>query len=115
MGRWRTKAGFTLLEVMVAVGDLGLGLMVIKDSQTGTFSTSRHARNVSVATVLARCKMNEIEEKLLRLGLPAADEADSGACCEGDTNPLFRCTWRIDVPKLPEAKLGDLNLSAGLG
>jgi general secretion pathway protein I len=107
--------GFTLLEVMVAVAILGLGLTAIMGAQAGAFSSSAHARNLSVATGLARCKMNELEEQVMRLGYPIADEADQGACCEGDTNPAFKCSWRIELPVLPEAKLGDLDLQASLG
>jgi general secretion pathway protein I len=109
------RRGFTLLEVMVAVAILGLGLTAIMSAQAGAFAASKHARNVSVATALARCKMNEAEEKIMRLGLPVADEAEAGMCCEGDNNTLFRCAWRVDLPKLPEAKLGALDLASGLG
>lgn len=110
-----SRRGFTLLEVMVAVAILGLGLTAIMSAQAGAFAASKHARNVSVATALARCKMNETEEKIMHLGLPVSDEVEAGMCCDGDNNTAFRCVWRVEVPKLPEAKLGDLNLSASLG
>ena len=50
--------GFTLLEVMVAVAILGLGLTAILSAQTGVFASSAHARNLSVATGLARAAGN---------------------------------------------------------
>jgi general secretion pathway protein I len=109
-----TRRGFTLLEVMVAVAILGLGLTAILSAQAGAFASSAHSRNLSVATGLSRCKMNEIEERLMVLGYPYANETESGVCCEGDLSP-FRCTWKIELPKLPETKLGDLDLQAGLG
>jgi general secretion pathway protein I len=108
------RRGFTLLEVMVAVAILGLGLTAIMSAQAGAFASSAHARNLSIATGLARCKMNEIEERLMVVGYPYADESESGVCCEGDLSP-FRCTWKIELPKLPEPKLGELDLQAGLG
>src|SRR5262249_13241426 len=60
----RRARGFTLLEVMVAVAILGLGLTAILSAQAGAFASAAHARHVSVATGLARCKMSEVEEHL---------------------------------------------------
>jgi prepilin-type N-terminal cleavage/methylation domain-containing protein len=57
-------AGFSLLEVMVAIAILGLGLTAILSAQAGSFSAATQARSLSVATGLARCKMLEVEEKL---------------------------------------------------
>ena len=65
----RQTRGFTLLEVMVATAILGLGLTAILSAQAGAFATAAHARNLSVATTLARCKMGEIEEHLYRDGI----------------------------------------------
>ena len=72
--------GFTLLEVLVAGAILGLGLTAILSAQAGSFNASRHARNISVATGLARCKMNEVEEQLAKLGYQDLDVVDSGPC-----------------------------------
>ncbi|MGK4009255.1 type II secretion system protein [Sorangium sp. So ce1036] len=106
--------GFTLLEVMVAVAILGLGLTAILSAQAGAFSSAAHARSLSVATGLARCKMTELEERLARDGLPALDEADSGPCCEGDETPGIKCSWRIEKPEMPEPRYGELDLDADL-
>lgn len=106
--------GFSLLEVLVAVSILGLGLTAILSAQAGAFSSAAHARNISVATGLLRCKMSEVEEHLYKDGFQETDESGSGPCCEGDDNPNFRCTWRVDKPQFPEAHFGELNLNAGL-
>ncbi|WP_437530278.1 prepilin-type N-terminal cleavage/methylation domain-containing protein [Sorangium sp. So ce726] len=106
--------GFTLLEVMVAVAILGLGLTAILSAQAGAFSAAAHARNLSLANGLARCKMTELEERLAKDGLPALDEADSGPCCEGDESPNIKCSWRIEKPEMPEPKYGDLDLDTNL-
>ncbi|KYF47321.1 general secretion pathway protein GspI [Sorangium cellulosum] len=106
--------GFTLLEVMVAVAILGLGLTAILSAQAGAFSAAAHARNISVANGLARCKMTEIEERLARDGLPMLDEIDSGPCCEGDESPNIKCDWRIEKPEMPEPNYGELDLDTGL-
>lgn len=112
--RYRDARGFSLLEVLVAVSILGLGLTAILSAQAGAFSSAAHARNLSVATGLLRCKMSELEEHLYKEGFQLTDESGSGPCCEGDENPNFRCTWRVDKPEFPEAHFGELNLNAGL-
>jgi general secretion pathway protein I len=107
--------GFTLLEVMVSVAILGLGLTAILSAQAGAFAASAHARNISVATGLARCKMSEVEELLLRDGFQELDQNESGPCCDGDDAPGMSCAWRIEKPALPEPKLGELDLDTDLG
>jgi general secretion pathway protein I len=105
--------GFTLLEVMVAVAILGLGLTAILSAQAGAFSAAAHARNISTATGLLRCKMTELEERIAKEGLPALDESDSGPCCEGDESQV-KCSWRIEKPEMPEPKYGELDLDSDL-
>jgi general secretion pathway protein I len=112
--RSRHARGFTLLEVLVSVAILGLGLTAILSAQAGSFASAAHARNISIATGLLRCKMAEVEEHLYKDGFQETDEAGSGPCCEGDDTPLIRCTWRVDRPQFPEAHFGELDLNAGL-
>src|SRR5262249_24136304 len=88
------RRGFTLLEVLVAVAILGLGLTAILSAQAGAFASAAHARNISVATGLLRCKMGEVEEHLYKEGFQETDETGAGPCCEGDETPNIRCTWR---------------------
>ncbi|MDI1484813.1 type II secretion system protein, partial [Polyangium sp. y55x31] len=108
------RRGFTLLEVMVAVAILGLGLTAILSAQAGAFSASSHARNLSVATSLARCKMGEIEEVLFREGFQELEVIESGPCCEGDETPNLKCSWKIEKPQFPEPKPGEMELDTGL-
>lgn len=109
----RTTRGFTLLEVMVSVAILGLGLTAIFAAQAGSFASVGHARNVSEATGLVRCKMSEIEADLEKDGFQLTDVAEQGPCC-GDDNPRMTCAWRIDRPEFPEANFGDLDLDSEL-
>jgi general secretion pathway protein I len=117
------KRGFTLLEVMVAVAILGLSLTVILSSEAGLYSGASHAERTSIAIGLARCRMTELEEHLLKFGFPLDDEKDEGACCDDDSRPDMTCSWRIDTIELPEPKppsldsSGSMNLgpTAGLG
>lgn len=108
------NAGFSLLEVMVAIAILGLGLTAILSAQAGSFASATQARSMSLATGLARCKMLELEQKMQKDGFPEIDQDDSGPCCDSDERETMRCTWRIEKPMLPEPGLGQLDLNAGL-
>jgi general secretion pathway protein I len=107
--------GFTLLEVMVAVAILGLSLTVILSAQAGLYSGGAYAQHTSVAIGLARCRMTELEERLLKLGYPEVDTSDDGACCEDDSRQDMRCTWKVERVELPDAKPPDLSTASSAG
>src|SRR5262249_36851367 len=58
-----------------------------------------------------RCKMTEIEEKLLKLGYPELDQIDTEViCCEGTDALNFMCDTRVEkvqLPNPPDNSLGD--------
>ena len=105
---------FTLLEVMVAVAILGLGLVTLLTAQTGLFASSKRAATLSEAVGLARCKMSEIEEKLLREGYQLTADDEEGPCCEEDESAL-RCKWSIAPVMLPEFSMSSPDAGAGEG
>jgi general secretion pathway protein I len=110
----RRARGFTLLEIMVAVAILGLGLTTIFAAQAGAFASAGHARNVSVASGLVRCKMSEVEQTLKQEGFQELDVAENGPCCDGVEDAKFSCSWRVEKLELPEEQLGQLDLDSGL-
>ena len=82
--RDRAVAGFTLIEVVVALAIFGLMLSGILAAQAGLSASNKKAANMGEATTLARCKMTELEEKMLKLGYPALDpETDAPAAGGG--------------------------------
>jgi general secretion pathway protein I len=106
---------FTLLEVMVAVAILGLSLTVILSAQAGLYASGTYAQHISVATGLARCRMSELEERLLKYGYPEIDDKDEGACCDGDTQQEMRCEWKVEKVELPQPQTNTLSSSDGGG
>lgn len=104
-GMGRRVGAFTLLEVMVAVAILGLGLTTILTAQTGLFSSTKRAGQLSRAVGLARCKMSEIELQLLKEGYQLTADNEEGDCCEDETSEL-RCRWSIAPVTLPELGMG---------
>src|SRR5689334_21249924 len=83
--------GFTLIEVLVAVAILGLGLTAILAAQAGTFASVGHAKHLSQASGLLRCKMSEVEEDLRVNGFDIQDVENSGPCCDGTDDMLMTC------------------------
>jgi general secretion pathway protein I len=107
--------GFTLLEVLVAISILGLALTVILSSQVGLFSSAQRARNLTVATSLSRCKMSEVEAKLLKQGYSLTDTREEGPCCEEEESAGFHCSWKVEKIELPEmADMDDGGSSSAL-
>jgi general secretion pathway protein I len=98
-----SSRAFTLLEVMVAVGILGLSLTVILSAQAGLYAGGGYAQHTSIATGLLRCRMTEIEERLVKLGYPESDEKDDGSCCDADLRTDMRCEWKVERIELPSA------------
>lgn len=105
--RRRHSRGFSLLEVMVSVAILGLALTVILSAQGGLSAGNRTAENQSIAAGLVRCKMTEVEERLVKLGYPLMDEfLTDQACCNDAVNVRFTCDTKIEKIELPLPNAG---------
>jgi general secretion pathway protein I len=101
------RAAFTLIEVMVAVAILGLGLASLFTSQAGAIKVAQRARSTTVATLLARCKMGEIEELVQVDGLPFDDRHETDECCEDAEHDNYECEWSVERIVLPDQSFGD--------
>jgi general secretion pathway protein I len=107
------RSGFTLLEVVVAMAMLSLGLMAIFDLNSRAVSLHAYGKKLTVATLLARGKMVDLEQKLYDDGFQIDDDEQSGDFSE-EGWPSFRWRARILAPKtqgVPPEKL----LTAVLG
>ena len=96
------RGGFTILEVMVSVAILAVSLSAIFAAQVGAVKAGVRSRNITTASLLARCKMGEVEEILAKEGLPAIDKEDSDACCEHAEVDNFKCEWSVKPIVLPD-------------
>ena len=97
-----------MLEVMVAIAILGLVLTVILSAQGGLAASNRSSSNMGQAVALGRCKMTEIEEKMLRLGYPELDAIDAVVpCCEDEKSDVFTCDTRIEKVEMPNFQGGN--------
>ncbi|HZJ53510.1 MAG TPA: prepilin-type N-terminal cleavage/methylation domain-containing protein [Myxococcaceae bacterium] len=72
------RHGFTLLEVVVALAILGLALLAIFDLNAGAVASHAYAKRITIATMLARSKMTDIEQDLYDKGFDNDDREISG-------------------------------------
>lgn len=102
--------GFTLLEVLVALGILAISISAILQMFGTSMSTSERAETVTVATMLARQKMAEqmikLDQDFLEGKFPGTDEENSG---DFDA-PYNKFKWKVkirkvEVPLPPQEKL----------
>ncbi len=86
--------GFTLLEVMVALGILAASLVAISDVVGGALRNQVRARNLEMATLLAKGKMVALQDHYEWKGFAASDESDDGSF-DDEGHPEVK--WRVDV------------------
>ena len=86
----------------MAIAILGLTLTVILSAQGGLAASNKSANNMGIATSLGRCKMTELEERLLKLGYPEVDDLQTEvACCDDKSEGRFTCDTRVEKVVLP--------------
>ena len=99
----RGPEGFTLLEVVISLAIIAIVLITCFRAQNGSIRVYNLSRDMTVATVLARQKMGEIEAA----GFPELEEE------EGDFEEQFPgFTWKKVVSETPfeEARRVDLSI-----
>jgi len=90
----RSKAGFTLLEVMVALAILAGALLTISQIVSSSLRNEVRAQRLDVATLLARGKMVALEEQYQRSGFKDFDDATDGDFDE-EGHPEVK--WKLEV------------------
>ena len=120
----KKQLGFTLMEVMIGLALLGVALTVLIKSAASSIFSARQAQMMGVATDLARGKMNDIEEVLLKDGFTETDQSEgdigepekgtnastevkarSGKCFEDEGWPNIcyaYCVEQVELPSLEE-------------
>jgi general secretion pathway protein I len=106
-----SRRAFTLLEVVVALAILGVSLVAILDINAQAVGSHVYAKKLTVATLLARSKMTDLEQKLFEEPLPADDDEDAGDF-SAEGWPGYKWRARVIVPKTngltPEQLFGAL-------
>lgn len=97
------QRGFTLMEVMVALALLGLGLVVLIKSAANNINAAEQAHMMGIATDLARGKMYDIEEQLLKDGFTDTDQSQTDAKPfdeEGWPNIFY--SYKVEEVEMPD-------------
>ncbi|WP_224249431.1 prepilin-type N-terminal cleavage/methylation domain-containing protein [Hyalangium gracile] len=93
-----TSRGFTLLETVVALAILALALMAIFDLNSGAVANHVYSKHLTVASLLARSKMTDLEQELYDKGFSNDDDEESGDFSE-EGWPGFKWRAKIIAPK----------------
>jgi general secretion pathway protein I len=96
-GQDGVQGGFTLLEVMVALAVLALALVTLSGITTANVRNTHHAKMVTVATFLARAKMADLEDLVLKDGFTDNDIEEEGDFTDQE-RPEFR--WKTSILKI---------------
>jgi general secretion pathway protein I len=106
------RRGFTLLEVMVALAVLAGSLMAVADLSGNALKNYVYARDLTMATLLARGKMAELEEKYEDSGFTEFDQTEEGNFSE-QGQPDMR--WKLDLRRPTADLTAEKILGAFLG
>ncbi len=88
------RAGFTLVEVMLALAILGVALVLLVKSVAGNITTAAEAFYMGVSTDLARGKMYDIEEEIIQEGFQETEQALEGDFSEEGWPTI---TWKATI------------------
>jgi general secretion pathway protein I len=111
----RTSArAFSLLEVMVALAILAVGLVSLLQVQSRSAQLAIEAREMSVATMLARSKLYDCQHELLKKGFSIGDyDADGNFDDEGYPKIFWECHGY--APEMPTGDgVGDASSAASM-
>ena len=96
------SAGFTLLEIMIAVAILAATTVVLLRIVTNNIRATNHAKLTTAATFLARTKISDVEDDVLYNGFSTDTEKDKGTFKdEGPGYERFRWETMIERIELP--------------
>jgi general secretion pathway protein I len=105
------RQGFTLLEVVVAMAMLSLGLMAIFDLNSRAVSLHSYGKKLTVATLLARGQMIEIEQKLIQDGFSTDDDEENGDFSQ-EGWPSYK--WRAQILAPKTQGMSPMQIMAGV-
>ncbi|MCG8425458.1 MAG: prepilin-type N-terminal cleavage/methylation domain-containing protein [Proteobacteria bacterium] len=107
------QAGFTLVEVMLALAILAIALVGIMAETASNIRATQEAQMRGVVVDLVRSKMYDVEAELLKDGFQELDQSSEGDFSDEGWADI---SWRASVEKVELPALGALqNLQDGEG
>ncbi len=96
------SSGFTLLEVMIALAILAMSLITLSNSYQNSVRAASRSRLMTVATLLARYKMVEVEDDLFKDGFSDFEEEETGDFKDEDFD-RYTYVLKVDKVELPKS------------
>jgi prepilin-type N-terminal cleavage/methylation domain-containing protein len=101
------SAGFTLLEVLIALAILGMSLGVLLETQVTSLNNAGRARHLTIGALLLRSKMIDIEQELFDKGFTLGDQEDSGDFTD-EGHPEIKWKSKVSEVELSLDSLGSM-------
>lgn len=96
----RRSGGFTLLEVFIATALLGFFMVIYLDSLTRSPDRANRAKLASVATMLARAKLIDVEAELFKDRWDEFDDEECGDFLDEEFGEMARYKWCVTIEKI---------------
>lgn len=90
-------AGFTLLEVMVALAILAFALVYLLEAQASSIRLAQKTRSLTLATMLAKKKLIDCKYDLMKQGMGIGDYDDEG---DFKDEKIEGYTWECHAPRM---------------
>jgi len=104
------QRGFTILEVVIALAILGTFSAALLGAAAGATRSAHRAKKLGIATDLARSKMYDLEEMLLKEGYQELDQEEDG---DFDDEGWPSYTWEAKIEKIELPGLGAAQSAMG--
>jgi len=114
MNQHSRLAGFSLLEVMVALAILTVGMTSLLQVQARSAQLALDAKDLSIATMLARAKLYDCQHDLLQKGFAVGDYESEGNF-DDEGQPKFYWECHGYKPDMPTGDgIGDMSSATGM-
>ncbi|MBI5509534.1 MAG: prepilin-type N-terminal cleavage/methylation domain-containing protein [Deltaproteobacteria bacterium] len=99
--------GFTLIEVAIALTIFAMSIAVLLEAQVSSLHNADKARGLTVASILARAKMVDIERKLFDEGFTLNEVNEDGDFTE-EGHADYKWKYRLSEVELDLSALSSL-------
>ena len=100
----------TKAAVVISLAILGISLGVLLTSQASSLDNAARARDLTIATLLARSKMIDIEQKLFDEGFVEGDQTEEG---DFEDEGHKEITWEASISEVEMDLSGIMDMCSG--
>jgi len=92
----RTEAGFSLIEVLIAMTVIGVGFLAVASMQGVSITSNHNSSLMTQATYLAEERIEELRNRsYININATGSPEANIDAQGQPGTGGLFTRTWTV--------------------